>query len=221
MKTKLNILCALLFIAIAGSIVTTVYEGSHDFFWGWQRADKEQASMSASEAGVADEARSMYLTLRPETIGLYTDSVYNAKSGEWLPLQYRDVVVEANRPIESWWKSAISIISAMVLAFSALFQLLFFCLLVYDINKSIIFEWSNVSKLRFIGSAMLVSFVMHTLYTYLEYSTSVLVLDLPGYIISSTEIWNFHLLIPGLGILLMGEVFAMGLKLREEQELTI
>lgn len=224
MKTKLNILCVFIFVAMGASIADTVYAGFQDFLWGFKKGYKESAGIympdTASVASV-DHADPVFISLKPNTIGQYTDSIYNAKSGEWLPLQYRSVVVSADKAIMPWWKTAICMFCVLISGILGLVQIGTFCLLIYAINKSIIFEWSNVFKLRLMGWAMLISFLLYALYKYVYYSANVAGVDIPEYTITSDGIADFYELILGLGILLMAEVFAIGLRLREEQELTI
>lgn len=212
MKTRLNIICILIFVAIASSIADTVGTGLHDFLWGYQSANKEV------EHAITNDA---FISLQPNEVGMYTDSVYNTKTGEWMPLQYREVVVRTDINILSFTEQIILMLGVFIVLFLTIYQLVVFCKLIYAINKLKIFVWSNVLKLRKIGGAMLITFILNAVYKYLYYSEYVEKISIPDYTISSAGMWDFQQLIPGLGILLMGEIFAMGLRLREEQELTI
>lgn len=210
MKTRLNILCFFIFAAIIGSVVHTVGEGLHDFLWGMSSANEHK-----------DVDDTVFLSLKPTTIGAYTDSVFNSTTNEWMPIQYREIVINPKNNTLSPGGQALVMIISLLVIFFAIFQIVIFCRLIYAINKSIIFEWSNVRKLRLIGWAMIISFLMHALFIYIYYAASINAVSIPDYSIVSDNMWNFSLLIPGLGVLLMAEIFAVGLRLREEQELTI
>ena len=214
MKTRLNILCILIFAAIFASVADSISTGIHDFMWGFERGSKE---------GLRDTSLSgdSFLWLMPNTTGTYSDSIYNEKTATWLPMQYRNVVVEIKENMYSMGETAVIFISVFIQIFLVLFQIIVFCKLIYAINQSKIFEWSNVLKLRLIGGAMIATFLLNALYYYISYSAQVEAIDISGYTIVADELWSFYQLIPGLGVLLMGEVFAIGLRLREEQELTI
>lgn len=199
-------------MAIASSIADSVSTGLQDFLWGYKAASENVDSRIDNDA---------FISLTPSEIGIYTDSVYNTKTGKWMPMQYREVVVHSEQNMLSFGEEAIMFISVFILAFLAIYQVVVFCKLIYAINKLKIFEWSNVLKLRIIGGAMIISFIVNAVCKYIYYSNYLANIDIPGYALNSGGMWDFEQLIPGLGVLLMGEIFAMGLRLREEQELTI
>jgi hypothetical protein len=94
-----------------------------------------------------------------------------------------------------------------------------FCKLIMSVAKSKIFEWSNVRRLRYIGGTLIALFLFE------------FILGIPFWLKAKDYVSfsNYRLdpesdalfLILGLFFLLIAEIFAKGLRLQEEQELTI
>jgi len=199
-------------VAIASSIADSVVEGFHDVLWGYE------AGADPQQHGITHDS---FISLLPNEVGLYTDSVFNTKTGRWMPLQYREVVLHTKDSPVPVGKEVLLIITVFIMGFTSLFQIVVFCMLIYAINKSRIFVWENVFKLQLIGGAMIITFIVNALYKYIYHSSYVAHISIPDYTINASGMWDFQQLIPGLGVLLMAEIFAVGLRLREDQELTI
>lgn len=212
MKRRLNILCLLICVAVVASIINYLRMEGDDAVWGAQKS-----------RGMLEEGyprNDVFLFLSPDTIGYYSDSVYNVATGTWLPLQYRQVVVQTDEHPVSIWVNLGIWFSVPLIALSVLIQIITFIKLIRAINKSVIFEWSNVVKLRTIGVSMLISFALFALFAYLH-TYSMAPIEIQGYTVTGEDIWQFMWLIPGLSVLLVAEIFAIGLRMKEEQELTI
>ena len=98
--------------------------------------------------------------------------------------------------------------------------LIIFVMLILSINKSQIFEWKNVRRLRWLGSLLIMSFVFYLIPQVVNYWGLKEVFALEHYIIAPLALQTTDLLL-GLGCLIVAETFAIGLKMKEEQELTI
>ena len=98
--------------------------------------------------------------------------------------------------------------------------LIIFVMLILSINKSQIFEWKNVRRLRWLGSLLIMSFVFFLIPQVVNYWGLKEVFALEHYIIAPLALQTTDLLL-GLGCLIVAETFAIGLKMKEEQELTI
>lgn len=221
MKTKLNILCILIFVAIGASIVETAYGHLGEFLRGVRDGMEMSLGMAVPEASSEEEKQLFFIALEPTNYEVCTDSVYNVKTGEWMSAQLNNIVVDVDESSSPWWRLAILMVGVMIVTAAVMLQIIVFCQLIYTINKSIIFEWQNVFKLRLIGWAMLAYFLTNALCTYVDYVATTSIIDIPNYKIITDGMWDFYQLILGLGILLVAEIFAVGLRLREEQELTI
>lgn len=232
MKTKLNIICVLIFVAMAGSVANYFHHNWGEISWNFMRGFKAGMNTSAKQFDAVpqgglqsvSERQVHYLNLLPKDWTAFPDSVRDEVSGKWLPAKYQSVIVERNDKTlmgSNPWEMILGILSSFIFAGATLVQVTTFILLIVAINKSVIFAWSNVWKLRIMGYAMLVSFIIKVLYSYVAFQTEVKEISIPGYVLENKELWDFYLLIPGLGLLLMAEIFAIGLRLKEEQDLTI
>lgn len=214
MKTRLNIICIFIFIAITGSIVNfLVGDFVEGFKTGWDDAgdNTEYVKKSLSNVHVY-----MYSDSRK-----YQDSIFDKKTNSYLPAKIREASVSLKKSAYTGWEDGIMTFLAFLVLAATIVQIAFFLRLIYVINKKVIFDWSNVVKLRIIGIAMLISFIAYAGFDYINFNGIVANLDVAGYELVNKDIFQFSLLIPGLGILLVAEIFAMGLRLQEEQELTI
>lgn len=160
-----------------------------------------------------------YLNLEPKDRSVFTDSVWNEKSQTWMPMQYQHLVVE--RPHQrSYYHTIFGFLVCFIMGCS--FAIFFtFIKFIIAINRLDVFSWQNVSKLRFMGKAMLLVFLTNCVFEYLNYIETSSVIQMAKYELSKSEVVDYYSLFTGLGLLLIGEVFAIGLRLKEEQELTI
>lgn len=216
MKTRLNIICILIFVAIIGSLVNLF--GSLGGSLGDSAREGFEDALKADET---NSRRSVTLFVKSEGSILYPDSVYNKATEEYLPIRYSTIDAMVRNDQVNHASSAVAGIMALVVAIAMIVVVVYFIKLVYAINKSVIFEWKNVVKLRIIGISMLIAFAGVAIYGYLSYVRVIANIDLQHYIVEYPSFLNFFLLIAGLGLLLIAEIFAIGLRLKEEQELTI
>ena len=93
--------------------------------------------------------------------------------------------------------------------------------LINAINHEVIFDWLNVRRLNRIGRNLLISFVLTQAYVLMNYWASIRLFELEGYEHNIGCDFQSMTLIMGLIALLVGRIFAIGLQMKEEQELTI
>lgn len=220
MKTKLNILCTLIFVAIIVSFVNYCYNNYREMTWSFMRG-VEQGYESTQVTKKTDPKEYRYLDIEPLNISRFTDSIYNDKTQQWVPMQYKKIVIEENVTTLGGWEMFGCGLMVVFISVSFLCQMFAFVFLMISLNNNVIFDWKNVFKLRFIGYAMLVSFVANAIFTYIHYTDVLTHVSIPGYMLKNFDMWNFSLLLPGLGVLLIAEIFAVGLRLKEEQDLTV
>lgn len=220
MKRRLNILCVLVILTLSYSVLEVGYY----LFIGF-RAGLETATDEQTHLGEVNKIKDMKtIHLLPDGISieggeLLCDSVYNAKSGAYEPAAFATLCVSV--PVLSRWTNfwiGVLTIIRLICLFKAMF---FFIRLVVDINRSQIFCWKNVSRLRRLGILLLVSFGCCCLSEYLNLRVMQEVFELPGYAISMREALPDTIPVLGLCALIVAEVFAIGLKMKEEQDLTI
>ena len=90
--------------------------------------------------------------------------------------------------------------------------LIIFVMLILSINKSQIFEWKNVRRLRWLGSLLIISFLFYLIPQVVNYWGLKEVFALDKYIIAPLALQVTDLLL-GFGCLIVAETFAIGLKM--------
>lgn len=213
MKKRLNFITMLLFFAFGLHSAHFLGEALYSFKLGFKEG------YSAAENGKMKEH--LFITVLPHEHGAYVDSVYNEKSNTWLParIQTMDVVVDDFQQTET--QIALRMISTFIALAIFIAIIIFFIKLIIRINKSIIFDRLNIRWLRFMGTGMVVLFLISFFVDYHSLQISRSILEIPDYNISGADIVNALSLILGIIAFLIAEVFAIGLRLKEEQELTI
>jgi len=95
-----------------------------------------------------------------------------------------------------------------------------FLRIIFAVNKSVIFEWINVRRLRRMGIGFISIFVFNTIMILVHKHTVLQLIEIENYKIINSPLEG-SILMFGVVSFLVAEIFAVGLKLREEQELTI
>lgn len=112
------------------------------------------------------------------------------------------------------------VLSGLLAILAVIASTVLFVQLIVSINKSDIFNWKNVRRLRWLGVTLLLSFISEAVPALMNDYELSSVFSLSGYSME-TSIDSVMLVILGLVSLIVGEVFAIGLKMKEEQDLTI
>ncbi len=221
MKRRLNVITLLLVLAF-GLHVT----GSLSEEWGEHTDSFKRGYEEGQTLGVAGESTSReldetyYLTLIPNDYSIMTDSVYNIKTQSWLPSRTVQTVVAAPAKY-SPLRSLIIVPSAFLMIGAFVMIVICFIKLIIAVNKSIIFDWVNVRRLRKMGVGFIILFIVYIGMGFYYYYLSMEALDIAGYEISRSEVFSTTTLILGLASFLIAEIFSVGLRLKEEQDLTI
>ena len=152
--------------------------------------------------------------------GLFTDSVRNEKTGQYVPMAYANLMVSV--PVEaSVWQKVVSGGMGMLALVAGIWALVLFIRIVVAVNRSDIFNWRNVRRLRRLGILLIVGFICVLLPEYLSLCSLREVFSLEAYDLTLTDSVKVTNLLLGLIALIVAEVFAIGLKMKEEQDLTI
>lgn len=112
-------------------------------------------------------------------------------------------------------------IASFISVIAGIFCLLQFFYLIRNINRGDIFSWKNVKFLRKLGWALILLFICTLASIVIGNYEASQVLQLNGCEFSYTFAFSDATLILGFISLLVAEVFAIGLKMKEEQDLTI
>ena len=167
-----------------------------------------------SKTSPANRHQSMTISVKA-TDTTTKDSLFNQNSKQQLPYTIQEIKMETTTPL--WYKIATGVKIPFV--FFALFG--FFCLIrmVISVTRGQVFIKKNVILMRlFIYSIILYSAIMEIsdYFLYQEWTSQLII---KGYEIAdynTTEPWlEFFILA------LFTEIFAVGVKMKEEQDLTI
>lgn len=226
MKRRLNILCVLVLLVLGYSVSVTAY------YMGLGMKAGVEASQEIMENGnqeTLDDLREMagmeYVGLIPRSLNqgikkLFSDSIYNEKSGEYVPVMYSSMAVSV-RTNRSWASSAASGVLGLLNFVAIVWAIVLFFKIIVAVNRSHIFNWQNVRRLCRMGLLLVAGFGCSFLSSYLSIYNLREVLVLQNYDLSISDLVSTTNLVIGLTALIVAEVFAIGLKLQEEQELTI
>ena len=94
-------------------------------------------------------------------------------------------------------------------------------IMVFHINRNIVFDWINVKHLRCIGWSMVGICVLSYISVWISSHQLAQSIELAGGELNILITFSDSTLILGFVALLASEVFAIGLRLKEENELTI
>ncbi len=219
MKKRLNVFCLLVLLILGVSVYMNSSAGMSGFALG----------VEAGQTSMHDAEKMKYLnnmvgvSLRPMSSHMLVDSVYNEVTSSYVPATYFRILVGlpfADTP-PSVWKVVWPLIYFLVSIVFMVMAIVFFIRLIIAINKSDIFSWKNVYRLYKLGTCLLGIFVMELLYMIIASRQVADTLSIPGYSVRVMDGLSYTSLILGGCALLIAEIFAIGLRLKEEQELTI
>lgn len=218
MRRQLNIICILVFLSLGISLLPHLYSMSvgavAGFKAGWEEAEKSHKYDLSS-----DNLRPTHLSLMPDFSSVET-TVLNLKNNEQLPMQFFEAVV--------WVKESKRIAPGIMVAFLGMgymivvvWAIISFYKLINTINRQVIFDWINVRRLNKLGTLLLLAAFIAFVMNLLDYYSIRGQIELKGHTLNFLQVFDTIFLILGLVSLLVGRIFAMGITLREEQELTI
>ena len=191
MKKQLNLICVLIFFFVGLSLVPSIYSMGNAFVDGFKEGMSQ--AEEAHEQGTTNISAGI---LSPMTLSLWPKS--------------KDVGIARY--------VSFLILIGLFFIIKAIIQ---FYKLINAINHEVIFDWMNVRRLNRIGRNLLISFILTQAYMITNYWEATRLFELEGY---EHNFWcDFQpmTLIMGLIALLVGRIFAIGLQMKEEQELTI
>jgi len=160
------------------------------------------------------------IAVMPNDFPFFRDSVLNEKTGEYVPMMYSQMVVSVKTDSNPWQLFVIKF-TAFLNIISMLLAIFIFIKLMISINKSIIFNWRNVRRLRWLGGSLILGFICLLIPMCMMSFVLSDVFSLKGYSLQMSEFITVTNLVLGLSALIVGEVFAIGLRMKEEQDLTI
>jgi len=236
MKKRLNFITILIGVAIGISIINSesimiikesvmmvvkdAYDQGKKIGYEHRKEGKELNLQELKNLKYVQEEEFLIFTLAPIINYTMPDELVNMKDGKILPMRIYHAMVKV--PIAE--KSILTIIATIFssfLALAALIMVVFnFLRIIIAVNKSVIFEWTNVKRLRRMGTGFVLMFVVSSIFALIQNNSILKLVELENYKIVNPS-YDGGILFLGIITFLVAEIFAVGLRLREEQELTI
>lgn len=163
-----------------------------------------------------ESKRIMTLDIIPLQGKIDRDSVFNTKVGIEIPYQKKQIQVCASLPMWTdfiFFPAVLLLIPLMVWAVISLIRLL------VSVYRQKVFTRKNVKRIRVFAYVFLAGELIINISGWISYYYAASQIRLPGYRITADENllpWIFLLL-----LVLFAEIFAKGVKIKEEQDLTI
>ena len=208
-KRRINILCALLILLFSVVVGDVAY---HGLAGGFSTFNKHKKGYIAS-------SDLSHIKVTPVPCYTCPDTIRESRTGDALPYRMDQISIVTNPSGEISLFVLLMVLITPVLIFYLVRAVIQFYYFIRDVKRGKIFISENVKRLR-IGGWTLFSLGLFTnLFRLIEY-WEVRNLQIPGYQIESFDIQyrSFALVIL---LLLFAEIFALGVKMREEQELTV
>lgn len=199
MKRRLNILCLVVMLVLSYSVL----EQGYYIFLGAKMGAQTGLELGKKGSDIAAYKELMNLkvvNLIPssmESFDFFRDSVYNEKSRSYVPAAYSSLMVSVDSHDSVGKVVAKYLLIYLHLGFS-LWAVVLFIRLIISINKSDIFNWRNVRRLRRLGMALVVSFCCTFASSYLDFIGIDTVFSLHGYELSLSELVSTTTLVLGL-----------------------
>lgn len=211
MKKKLNLLCTLVFIVLICSLAESIYATA----WGAIQGGKAGTHIKAEKF-----LHMHVINVFPDNLIHSRDSLYNALTDQKLPFWYTQAAVTINDD-KAITSSLIQITLSYVVIICAILAIIQFIKFIRNINRSEIFSWQNVKLLRKLGIYLLIMFIVN-LATSIQSTWQVSqILSIPEYSYNWLQPLSESSLLLGVLAFVFAEIFAIGLKMKEEQDLTI
>ena len=225
MKTRLNILSLLILAVFIFAVGYEIYIGGVDFRQGFRdgyndrRIQNNETTATSPTSEKFGNPYFLRLLLNTEK-DAPVDSIYNKKTGQYHTAEFTTVKIYSQADTSLSYMS-FAILSTLILLFVFPTLVICFWSVILNINKEKIFDRSNIRSLRIMGVCFcLLAFCLGIPELILEIQAKEII-DIEGYSIVSGEWFMSSLWIYALISFLIAEVFAIGLRLKEEQDLTI
>lgn len=222
MKRRLNILCLVVMLVLSYSVLEQgyyIFLGARMGAQTGMELDKRGNDLSAYKE-LANLKNVELIPSAMNPVEFFRDSVYNEKGKNYVPAVYTSLMISVDAH-DSLGKTVVTYLLVYLHLGFSLWALVLFIRLIISINKSDIFNWRNVRRLRRLGLALVVSFCCAFASAYLNFVGVDAVFSLEGYELTTSELASTITLVLGLCSLIVAEVFAIGLKMKEEQDLTV
>lgn len=216
MKKRLNILCLMVFVVMAIGILPFAYAMGVGFQAGTSGDYQENDVPEIEQVVNAESVHLMPARLEGLTMG----SIHNEVTGQEVSIWPERVMV--NMPIDyPGWFTVMNTVTQWLVYVVLIVIMVLFLKIIVRVNKGRVFEWKNVRLLRWLGGIVLGSSILTTVLQIYGASIIGQQFAVKGFAPDYFSYISVMELTVGLVALIVAEIFAVGLKMKEEQDLTI
>lgn len=221
MKKKVNLLSAVIFLVLLINFCGSLFYAGLGFCEGVRMGVEGAEKVRGLKSEKALSVNPVFLEFMPVSMVTSPETATNAIDGKEVPMQATQGIVwldgyETSKPV--YYLASLCSMVAVVFLLVAMVRFVQF---IRGINRLEIFTWTNVRLLKSIGRLLILYYVLNLLYTWLSYWQVSQVFAIEGRMLDWVSPVVHTSVFLGVAALLMGEVFTLGLRMREEQELTI
>ncbi len=216
MKKRLNLIC----LGIVLAVLVSMSFLFSTFYYGFK------AGIDAYEQGAAgveklDVTYKMIGTMPTDVITNETATAINEKDGSTVSiLPFISMIGIPNEKADATDSIFLSLLDWMVII-CCIYAIVQFVKMIRNIHRNIIFDWANVKRLRRLGLSLILCFCCSLVTFAINNHLVSQVISLKDCDFSIAFQFSDPTLLIGFTSLLFAEIFAIGLKLKEENDLTI
>lgn len=216
MKKRLNLIC----LGIVLAVLVSMSFLFSTFYYGFK------AGIDAYEQGAAgveklDVTYKMIGTMPTDVITNETATAINEKDGSTVSiLPFISMIGIPNEKADATDSIFFSLLDWMVII-CCIYAIVQFVKMIRNIHRNIIFDWANVKRLRRLGLSLILCFCCSLVTFAINNHLVSQVISLKDCDFSIAFQFSDPTLLIGFTSLLFAEIFAIGLRLKEENDLTI
>lgn len=204
-------LVALAAVLVLPSLVTF----SSGFMDGWSSEDKQP--------GYHPVHNSTSMVQMMPRKAMFPDSIHNMTSGDFEDMMVMSAVIRSKTepsmsdPLFTVGSPVIGVVTVML----GIFLVVMLVKIVISINRNQLFDKKMQTRLAQGGWALIAMYILNWMVVFINYRHNCALYNFDDYVCTIVNFPPATLLISGIAMLLVGQVFAIAQRMKEEQELTI
>lgn len=210
MKNKLNILSLMLLCVFGLHIGYAVLNGV------------SYAKKSIEDYDETEHQHTGHSTISTVTLNRYDpvviDSVFNEKKGIWLPVQTERVAVVIEDGLSGLLTNLLFVVVSL---FTIPTLIICFYKIIKSVKNAVVFDRKNISRFRIMGLSFFALWFVFNLHNFVISWDLFSILNETEYSLVRGGLRDISILVYALISFLSAEILAVGLRLKEEQDLTI
>lgn len=216
MKKRLNLIC----LGIVLAVLVSMSFLFSTFYYGF-KAGIDAYKQGAAGVEKLDVTYKMIGTMPTDVITNETATAINEKDGSTVSiLPFISMIGVPNEKADATDSIFLSLLDWMVMI-CCIYAIVQFVKMIRNIHRNIIFDWANVKRLRRLGLSLILCFCCSLVTFAINNHLVSQAISLKDCDFSIAFQFSDPTLLIGFTSLLFAEIFAIGLKMKEENDLTI